>query len=334
MIVRIHLGKLSVTVVFILIFFPLDASAKNKSSLGNSSLSAALSSDDLVPDKLSDRLEDKKPSVAAPQFYYRYSFGAGHDSNPKLNDPAEDSRSLERQAVLGIKGNLGSAPFNYDMFVNHEALRYSQLPGWNQDNIRIKGTLSYSAMEYSYGVTPYVSVQSKIFYEDGFSPWFMRRDDFSFGIKKSLDFSPTNAKPSNSGKKLFNFEFDASATPRLERKKDGSSGLIESNNSIEYEASVSLAYFYSSDIKVILVNEIAYRVFQNKIDDDGSPFQKRSLKTATALLWSWNFLGDKASKEISPALSFGVKYERAVDNVNDGFFRWQVGPTVGVSGKF
>ena len=72
MIVRIHLGKLSVTVVFILIFFPLDASAKNKSSLGNSSLSAALSSDDLVPDKLSDRLEDKKPSVAAPQFYYRY----------------------------------------------------------------------------------------------------------------------------------------------------------------------------------------------------------------------------------------------------------------------
>ena len=57
MTVRSHPGTLRLTVAFFLIVFSLDASAKNKSSLGNSGLSAALSSDDLVPDKLSDRLE-------------------------------------------------------------------------------------------------------------------------------------------------------------------------------------------------------------------------------------------------------------------------------------
>lgn len=312
------------------------AYAGKATSLSSSGRSSQLTNDNVVDDKLREMLSTDKQDGKPATFYYQFNFAPGYDSNPKLNDPAEHSSKNDGQAILGVKGTLGNAPFKYDLFANWESLRYSRLSYWDQDNIRIKGKLSYTGLEDSYGLTPFFSLQSKNFYERWFSPWFMRRSDIEFGIQKSWAFydGSSVSDQSRNRKKIMNVEFSLALAPRLEQKKDGEGGLIDPNNSMSYEAGLDFVYFHSSAIRFIFANELSYRVHQTQLSDDLTPYRKRALKFDSEFVFAWNFLANHSPRELTPILKFGIRYDRSVDNTNDGFYRWQVGPVFSITGRF
>ena len=310
--------------------------AASAPSLSSASRNSDRAKADFLDDRVRDLLSaDKRPSVS-PTFYYEQNFAPGYDSNPKLNDPAEYSSKFDFQSIFGVKGQLGALPIKYDIFGNWESLRFSRLSYWDQDNFRLKGKIAYTGFQKLYGITTYASVQSKNFYERWFSPWFMRRDEIKVGIEKNWEFYSNDAASHRDAKKrkMLDIEFGLAATPRFERKKDGSSGLVDTNNSINYEASLDFVYVHSPEVRFILANELGYRVFQTKLDDNGMIYTKRSLKFDSELLIAWDFLASVSPKALRPVLKAGVKYERAVDNTNDGYYRWTVGPIMSISGRF